>query len=75
MIQFRSYIPVIQIKSFYQFVFYSNHLNTGQVCYSNGPNMSGCGMVWFTNGGLKSGQKMSVLWSKMSGIQMICLIT
>ena len=37
--------------------------------------MSGCGMVWFSNGGLKYGQKMAVLWSKMSGIQMIRLIT
>ena len=35
--------------------------------------MSGCGMVWFSNGGLKTGQKISVLWSKMSG--MVRLIT
>ena len=32
-------------------------------------------MVWFSNCGLKTRQKMSVLWSIMSGIQMVCLIT
>ena len=40
---------------------YSNHLNTGQVWYSNGPDMSGFQMVQFLNGVLKIGQKMSVL--------------
>ena len=54
---------------------YSNHLNSGQVWYSNGPNLSGCKMVWFSNCGLKTRQKMYVLWSKMLGIQMVCLIT
>ena len=36
--------------------------------------MSGCQMVCISNGCLKNGQKMSVLWSKMSGIQMVRLI-
>ena len=30
---------------------YRNHLNHGQVWYSNGPNVSSCQMVWFLNGG------------------------
>ena len=31
-------------------------------------------MVWFSNGGLKTGQKMSVLWlKKMSGFQIVRL--
>ena len=34
---------------------YSNHLNTRQVWYSNGPQMSICQMVRFSNGGLKTG--------------------
>ena len=41
---------------------YSNHLNTEQVWYSNDPNMSGCQTVWFLNGGLNTGQKMSGFW-------------
>ena len=49
----------------------SNHLNSGQVWYTNGSKVSDCLMVWFLNGGLKTGQKMSVLWSKMSSIQMV----
>ena len=32
---------------------YSNHLNTGQVWYSNDPNIFGCQLVLFSNGGLK----------------------
>ena len=36
----------------------------GQVWYLNGPIMSGCQMVWFLNGGLKTKQKMYVLWKK-----------
>ena len=36
--------------------------------------MSGCQMVCISNGCLKNGQTMSVLWSKMSGIQMVRLI-
>ena len=35
--------------------------------------MSGCQIVWISNDGLKIEPKM-VLWSKMSGIQMVCLI-
>ena len=42
---------------------YSNHLNTGQVWYLNGPNVSCWLMVRILNGGLKTRQKMSVLWS------------
>ena len=36
------------------------HLNTGrggQVWYLNGPNMSGCQMVWILSGGLKTKQQ------------------
>ena len=36
---------------------YSKHLITGQVWYSNDPNMVGCGMVWFSNGDLKTGKR------------------
>ena len=36
---------------------YSNHLNTGQVCYSNGPKLSHCWMVRILNDGLKTRQK------------------
>ena len=38
---------------------YSNHLNTRQVWYSNGPKVSVCRMVQISNGVLKTGQKMS----------------
>ena len=48
------------------FLLDSNRVNTGQVWY-----MSGCLMVRFSNGGLKTQQKMYVLWSNMSGIQMV----
>ena len=40
---------------------YSNHLNTGQVWYSNGPNVSDCRIVRVSNGELKTEPKMSVL--------------
>ena len=33
---------------------YRNHLNTGLVWYLNGPNMKGCQMVRFSNGGLET---------------------
>ena len=35
---------------------YSNHLNTEQVWYSNGPKVSDCRMVRILNSGLKTGQ-------------------
>ena len=41
-------------------------MKTGIVWYLDGPKVSGCQMVWFLNGGLKIGQKLLVLWSKMS---------
>ena len=44
---------------------YTNHLNTRQVRYLNGPNMSGSHVVQFSNGGLEARQKMSLLWSEM----------
>ena len=47
---------------------YSNHLNTKLVWYSNGRFVSGCEMVRYSNGGLKTGLKKVCLWSKMSGI-------
>ena len=37
---------------------YSNHLDIGQVWHLNDPNMSGCQMVQFLNGGLKIGQNV-----------------
>ena len=52
----------------------ASNMNTGQVWYLNGPNLCGCRMVWFWNDGLKYGQKLSVLRSKMSGIRMVHLI-
>ena len=50
---------------------YSYHLNTGLVWYSNGRFVSGCQMVRYSNGGLKTGLKKASLWSKMFGIQMV----
>ena len=52
----------------------NKHLNTRQVWYMTDPKNSGCHMVWISYGGLKTGPKLSVLWSKMSGIGMVCLI-
>ena len=40
---------------------YCNHLNTGQVWYSNGSFVSGCQMVLCLNGGLKIGLKKSLI--------------
>ena len=40
---------------------YSNHLKTGLVWYSNGRFVSGCQMVRYSNGGLKTGLKKSQL--------------
>ena len=37
--------------------FYRNHLKTGLVWYSNGRFVSGCQMVRYSNGGLKTGLK------------------
>ena len=51
------------------------HLNFRQVWYLNGPNVSGCWMVKILYGSLKTWQKMAVLCSKMSGIQMVRLST
>ena len=51
-----------------------NHLNTGQVWYSNGQNVSCCHMVQFTYGGLKTTEKMCFK-IKMLSFQMVCLIT
>ena len=56
---------------------YSNgdyYLNTGQVRIPNGPNMTGCWMVWFLNSGLKTGQIMSVL-CKHERTQINCFLT
>ena len=44
---------------------YSNHLNTRQVWFLNGPNISSCRMVRILNG------KVSVLWSKC-GVVFFC---
>ena len=44
------------------------HLNTELVWYSNGRFVSGCQMVRYSNGGLKTGLQKACLWSKMSGI-------
>ena len=43
---------------------YSNNLKNRQVWYSNVPKMSGCQMFRLSNGGLRTGQRMSVLWQK-----------
>ena len=54
---------------------YSNHLNTGLIWYSNCRFVTGCKMVWYSNGGLKTTLKKACLWSKMSGIQMVRHVT
>ena len=45
---------------------YSNRLNTKLVWYLNGRFVSGCQMVQYSNGGLKSGLKKACLGPKMS---------
>ena len=40
--------------------YYSNHLNTGLVWCLNGRFVSGCQMVRYTNGGLKTGLKKPI---------------
>ena len=50
---------------------YSNHLNPGQVWYSNDPNMPGCQMVWFSKGGPKTRLKMSAKLSKIQTVHLI----
>ena len=50
----------------------SNHLNTGQVWYSNGPNVSSCWIVRILNGGLKTRQKC--LFYGPNGILMVRLV-
>ena len=44
--------PDEQYQRYAHFV-YGNHLNTRQVCYLKGPNMSGFRLLWFANGVLK----------------------
>ena len=39
---------------------YSNHLKSGLVWYSNGRFVSGCQLVLYSNGGLKTGLKKPV---------------
>ena len=68
-------LHLINSRDWSQKVIYSNHLNTGQVCYSNGPNVSGCQMFWFSNGGLKTGQKSLFYGKKYQVLRMVCLIT
>ena len=60
------------IKLFFKF--HSNHMNTRQVWYSNGPNVASCKMVWFCNSSPKTEQKFLVLWSKMPGLRIVCKI-
>ena len=43
---------------------YSNHLNTGLVWYSNGRFVNSCQMVWYSNGNLKTGLKKPVYGPK-----------
>ena len=53
---------------------YSYHLNTGQVWFRKGRFVSSCQIVWYSNGGLKTGLKNPVYgpkctefkWSAMS---------
>ena len=54
------FIGVVLIVGVTQLPDTRNHLNTGQVWYLNGPNMSGCQMVLFLNGGLKTG----LIWTR-----------
>ena len=41
---------------------YSDHLSTKRVWYSNGRFVSGCQMVWYVNGGLKTSLRKACLW-------------
>ena len=50
--------------------YYSNHLNTGQVWYLNDRIVSGCQMVRYLNGGLKTGLKKILLMVKMSSFEL-----
>ena len=50
---------------------YSNQLTTGLV---NGRFVTGCQMVQFSHGGLKTKLQRACLWSKMSSIGMVCQI-
>ena len=52
----------------------SDHLNTKQVWYSNGPNMSDYQIFQLLNSVLKTRQKNYVFWSKMSTIWMVRLV-
>ena len=76
----KSYQVIIlkAITSNNQNVFYSNHMNTGQDWYLNGPNLSGCKMILFSNGGLKTGQKsvrkVKCLDFRCYAIQMVTVV-
>ena len=49
--------PFLYDPDFMHFVSYSNHLTTGLATYLNGIFVSGCQMVQYSNGGLKTGLK------------------
>ena len=51
----------IQLGSEYLTLEYSNHLNTRLVWYLNGRFVSSCQMVRYSNGGLKTGQKILLM--------------
>ena len=71
-------IPVyfrLQIVKVCLVVEYSNRQNTKFAWYSNGIFVSGCQMVWYWNGGLKTGLKKAFLGSKMLSISMVPQVT
>ena len=50
---------------------YSNHRNTGLVCYPNGSFVSDCQTVQYSNGGLKTGLKKQIYGPKC----LVCQVT
>ena len=67
------YVSVTLEENHYKI--YSNHLNTGLVWFSNDRFVSGCQMMRYLNGGLKTILKNACLWSKMSSIQLVSRVT
>ena len=53
-------ITVMSFKTGLNHFWYCSHLNTGPVWYLNGRFVSGCQMVQYSNGGLKTGLKKNL---------------
>ena len=55
---------LLQLMGYILTKYHSNHLNTGLVWYLNGRFVSGCQMVRYSNGGLKTRLKKPVYGPK-----------